>query len=248
MKKIITVILTIFIFTSSLQALAFSDVDSSDKVMSDSIDTLSQLEILNGYEDGTFRPDAEISRAEMAQIALNLMPRFINAGIAGWSAADSQFFSDVDENYWGLKAIETLSTFGYLNGYEDGTFRPDNPVTYQEAFKIILTMMHYDNVAEVMGGYPDGYARAAEFAQITEDADFYWDSDFNMTDNATRGNIAIIINNALDIPHYVMTNYSIKFGGAYEWMVDENLTFRNMIINSSVGVANTKDQTAESVE
>ena len=79
--------------------------------------------ILEGYEDGTFRPDASITRAEFAAIA----SRFDKL------EAGSKTFSDVPESHWAYEAISSAAEKGWINGYPDGTFRPENAITRAEA-------------------------------------------------------------------------------------------------------------------
>jgi hypothetical protein len=83
--------------------------------------------IVNGYPDSTFRPNAPLSRAEMCTI------------ISRWKSLPLIIsdFPDVSLNYWASEEIGACQTKGYVNGYEDGKFRPDNGITRAEAFSLI---------------------------------------------------------------------------------------------------------------
>lgn len=97
--------------------------DANANWASAEIATLTSAGILEGYEDGTFRPDASITRAEFAAIA----SRFDKL------EAGSKTFSDVPESHWAYEAISSAAEKGWINGYPDGTFRPENAITRAEA-------------------------------------------------------------------------------------------------------------------
>ena len=90
------------------------------------IATLTNAGILKGYADGTFRPDAAITRAEFASIAA----RFDKL------SGGKKTFSDVPSNHWAYAAITSAAEKGWVNGYSDGTFRPNNAITRSEVVKI----------------------------------------------------------------------------------------------------------------
>lgn len=105
---------------------SFSDVSPGDW-FSRAVSTLEALGVMNGYEDGTFRPDAPVTRAEFAAIAA----RFdTNGNETGASFADIY-------GHWGQREIELAAANGWLLGYEDGTFRPDSTITRAEAITIV---------------------------------------------------------------------------------------------------------------
>jgi hypothetical protein len=90
--------------------------------------------IINGYGDGTFRPSARLSRAEMAVLMVQA------AGLSTAPASAGSHYRDVSPSFWGYASIEAASAAGYLKGYDDGTFRPNEPVSRAEAAAIILRM------------------------------------------------------------------------------------------------------------
>lgn len=91
---------------------------------------LEGFKIVNGYEDGLFRPKNYITRAEMAV----MMAKAEGYDISGYMSADEVDFPDVDEGYstWAVKAIKVLTDAGVMQGYTDGTFRPNRPITRAE--------------------------------------------------------------------------------------------------------------------
>lgn len=90
------------------------------------IATLTNMGIIKGYTDGTFRPNADITRAELATI----IARFAKLDV------NTKTFSDIN-GHWAQKNIELAAGNGWINGYEDGTFRPNNNITRAETFAMI---------------------------------------------------------------------------------------------------------------
>ena len=110
----------------------FSDVKAFDW-FSDSIMKLSAKDIITGYPDGTFKPNKSITRAEFAVIASKY--------IKNPKAAD-ETFSDVPMNHWAKDAIAKVKAEGWISGYNDGTFKPDAPITRAEAVSIVNRMFN----------------------------------------------------------------------------------------------------------
>ena len=108
----------------------FSDVLAYDWFC-DSVMKLSNKDIIKGYPDGTFKPNKSITRAEFAVIASKY--------IKNPKAAD-EVFADVPMNHWAKDAIAKVKAEGWISGYNDGTFRPDAPITRAEAVSIVNRM------------------------------------------------------------------------------------------------------------
>ena len=90
------------------------------------IATLTNMGIIKGYTDGSFQPNADITRAELATI----IARFAKLDV------NTKTFSDIN-GHWAQKNIELAAGNGWINGYEDGTFRPNNNITRAETFAMI---------------------------------------------------------------------------------------------------------------
>lgn len=88
--------------------------------------TLTNADVINGYTDGTFRPNAPITRAELATI----IARFAKLDV------NTKTFSDIN-GHWAQKSIELAAGNNWINGYDDGTFRPNNNITRAETFAMI---------------------------------------------------------------------------------------------------------------
>jgi hypothetical protein len=109
----------------------FSDVLQNSDFFSE-INTLKYEGIISGFEDGTFRPQQNVTRGELAKFIANAGNYDQN------NYGNMQFFPDVDSSNTFYSFINTLKGYGVINGFEDGTFKPDTPVTRGEAAKFIV--------------------------------------------------------------------------------------------------------------
>ena len=94
---------------------------------------LEKYNIIRGYEDGTFRPDESITRAEFVTIAVRYYSLFNEVK----SVSNTTKYNDLSNNYWAIKNISYATSEKWLNGYSDGSFRPDIVVTRAEVVTII---------------------------------------------------------------------------------------------------------------
>lgn len=224
MKRFIVILTAVLLFSSgTISAFAFSDVDTSDEILYESVTDLNRLGVIAGYEDGTFRPNNNVTRAEFANIIKGLIPQTTNSGITIIRKQGSEIYCDVETGYWADYAIGLVSELGYLNGYEDGSFKGDNSITYQEAAKIFTCMLHYDSISEENGGYPAGYIATAADIGLFENIPLLKESSM------TRRDVAVMTENAVDIQHRHIISYSMKNGAVYKV---SNMTYRNMLGDS----------------
>ena len=108
----------------------FSDVSKSHWA-ANYIGYMQQFGIITGYADGSFRPDASVTRAEFAAIA----SRFERL------TEGTKSFSDVPSSHWAAKYINFAATRGWVNGYADGTFRPNNSITRAEVAAVTCRLL-----------------------------------------------------------------------------------------------------------
>lgn len=102
-----------------------------NKWYNNAISTLSNMGIICGYPDGTFRPDAPITRAELTKIAAGF---FSDPRVA---ATYDGRFSDVHDAEWYISYLMTALEEGLIEGYPDGSFRPNRPITRAETCTIV---------------------------------------------------------------------------------------------------------------
>ena len=166
----------------------FSDV-SADAWYNQTVSTLSSMGIVKGYEDGTFRPNAPITRAEFGAIAT----RFFEETGATYEPGT---FSDVVGDEWFAGAIQDAVNLGLIGGYEDGTVRPNNNITRAEACAIVnRTLGRVPDVdhllpEDVMKTWPDNPESAwfyADMQEATNGHEYEWiTEDGNKVENWTE--------------------------------------------------------------
>ena len=189
MKKLLALMLSMaMVFTIGTNVMAYSDVEEGTYV-SEAVTVLSNLDILNGYEDGTFKPEATITRAEMAKIVCEAL------GYYGMGS-DKTPFDDVEPKHWAAGYINTAASLGIINGYGNGKFGPEDTVTYEQAVKMVVCALGYEAMAADRGGWPTGYTSVAANIGLTK----------NMS-SSVRGDIAVLIYNALTTPVMEQTSY-----------------------------------------
>ena len=165
----------------------FSDVSSSDWYGT-TVATLADMGIVKGYEDGTFRPNEPITRAEFAAIAT----RFFEETGATYEPGT---FTDVVGNEWFAGAIADAVNLGLIGGYEDGTVRPNNNITRAEACAIVNRTLgrvpDADHLLpeDVMKTWPDNPESAwfyADMQEATNGHEYEWiTEDGNRVENWT---------------------------------------------------------------
>ena len=116
---------------NSTQANSLSDV-SRGQWFNHAISTLSSMGIVKGNPDGTFDPDAPITRAEFAAIAARFDDKNTNT---------TSNFSDI-ASHWAKNEIGVAANKGWINGYPDSTFRPDQYITRAEAMTLVNRVLN----------------------------------------------------------------------------------------------------------
>ena len=152
----------------------YTDVKAGDWY-NNAISTLSDLGIITGYEDGTFRPNASISRAEFVTIAT----RFFD-----YTAEYEGTFSDVSYSSWYADFVQAAVDMGLVNGYENGTFRPNASITRAEAVaivnRVLLRRPDADHLLpwSVMNTFSDNVLESAwyyeDIQEATNSHDYEW--------------------------------------------------------------------------
>lgn len=170
------------IASSRSKRLIFSDV-RDDHPNADAIEYMKEKEIVQGYEDGTFHPDATINRAEFVKILIGAAPPKQDVKCD----ATSNAFVDVLPNAWYAVYVCVAKSYGYVGGYPDGTFKPEKSVNLAEALKIIAETLELDVVESVSGEWYQRYVDAFERIGVST-------SDFGSLDSAiSRGQMAQLI-------------------------------------------------------
>ncbi|OGJ48585.1 hypothetical protein A2344_04770 [Candidatus Peregrinibacteria bacterium RIFOXYB12_FULL_41_12] len=167
-----------FLVFSIPVVFAFTDTDGV--VQEDAIEYLYDQGVIEGYDDGTYRPSAAINRAEFTKI-------LVESKYAGSATGDS-CFSDVGSE-WYANYICYAKTLGVVDGYDDGSFKPSNNINLAEALKIILGT--YDVEVDLGSSdvwYEPYYNKAEELGMLEQAVD-------DAAKDITRGDMAQLIYN-----------------------------------------------------
>lgn len=148
-------------FTRRMSNGTFKDVNAKNWFY-EPVETLYNIGLLEGKSKDSFAPNAPISRAEFAVLAA----RFQNL-----KYTSGKVFSDVEKGHWAYSYINAASEAGWIQGYPDGTFRPDKEITRTETVKLVNSMINrtvtreklkalkvrnpYNDLAESFWGYTD---------------------------------------------------------------------------------------------
>jgi len=184
MIALVTVALFVLAFAAPAGAATFSDVSGAS---SDSVYRLNALGIIDGYPDGTFKPEGNITRAEFAKIA---MAAAGNSSSADFLKNATSKFSDVKPGEWYSGWVNLAASLGYIQGYPDGTFKPNANITYAECVTILVRLLGYSD--KLAGEWPTEYLVKAAELGITDDV------AFSASVPATRGDIAMMTSETLD--------------------------------------------------
>lgn len=188
MKKIIAILIALLLLCSGSTVFAYNDID--DLSIKNAVETLSTFNIINGYEDGSFKPKNNITRAEFAKI-ITVAMRLENI-----IPESEETFEDVADDAWYTDYIYVSKTVGIINGTSNTTFEPNSNVTYEQAIKMIVAALGYNQEAQECGGYPNGYLTMASNLGITNNI------SFESKKFATREDIALLMCNALNSKFY----------------------------------------------
>lgn len=185
-KSLVALLVVALVLGSAVSAsagTAFPDVANTK--YSDASARLAGLGVLKGYQDGTFKPDGKITRAEFAAVAV----RLLGLEAAAKLTTGATQFPDVPASHWSSGYVNVAVNQGLLKGYPDGTFKPDANVTNAEALAILVRVIGRDTF--VKGVWPANYI--AEAARLGIDAG----ASLNANDSATRGDVALFSSEAL---------------------------------------------------
>ncbi len=197
MKNLKKVLALVVVFTMMVSSVAFASVYpdvAADADYANAVEVLSSLGLIKGDDKGNFNPDATITRAEFA----TMVTRLLGVENAATGVAD---FTDVPATHWATGYIAMAQQQGIISGYGDGTFGPENPVKYEEAVKMLVCALGYEQMAVSKGGWVAGYITTAYQIGLLEDV------NGSQGAGAPRSLVAQLCYNALDIPMMEQTGF-----------------------------------------
>ncbi|SFT21931.1 S-layer homology domain-containing protein [Paenibacillus sp. BC26] len=189
------------VYAIANKKVSFKDVPSTSPY-GNSIKGLASKTVINGYPDGTFKPDNQVTRAEFAVMLTKSL------GISAAKSAQTSKFKDVPVNSWYAAYVEAAVGSGIIAGFEDGSFKPNQTITHQEMVAMLVKAMRSvgysetsteDNHAAVPADVPawasDYFAEAQQAKLINRTNDL-----FHYTTDAasTRKDCALLLNRLLN--------------------------------------------------
>lgn len=226
MKRFFIIFLLFMMVTGVTNAATFSDIEGMNCEFA--VERIAYLGIVNGTSENIYSPKKAVTRAEFAKMITNIM--------GGKSGTNVKNFSDID-NHWGKMYIQNAASRGYINGYTDGTFKPDKEVSYAEAITIIMRCLGYDNLEnKASGAWYDNYI--SEMRKIDLDSEL---DEFSPNDLANRGDIAIILWNMI----HTDLRLEASNGGLYKYnsdsILEEMFSSYNFVDNVTVNSITAKN-------
>lgn len=205
LKKVISSVAALTMVASSVAAFAvdFPDVESTASY-AQAVQELSALDIISGYEDGTFGPDKLVTRAEITKMIVDALAERSSAE----ASTESTKFADVSADHWAKGYINQGVANGFIAGMSDTEFDPDANVTYVQAQKMLVSAIGYETYAQAQGGWPTGYKTYAASLDITKGISGITDST-----ELTRAQVAQMIDNAMDAPLCVIASWKTEWNG-----------------------------------
>lgn len=205
MKKVLSIVLSIAMVVCLAPTMAFAATTSAqaDAAYSDTkgtacegaVNVLSALKVVDGFTDGTYKPEQTVTRAQMAKLIVTAL------GVADYASAKTSKFTDMGSASWAIPYVEYASNLNIVNGVGQGKFNPNGTVTYEQAATMIVRALGFtDKCNEMNGSWPAIYIQKATALGLFND----------MTNKgatgATRGDIAIMLYNALNVPEVYADN------------------------------------------
>ena len=182
MKKVLSLVLVLSMILGSFgMAFAATPSDVAGTNYEDAVNVLTELGVVEGYKDGTYKPGNIVTRAEMATLIVKAM------GLNDYAVGKSTY-TDMN-GHWADAYVAYATSLGVLSGYADGTFRPNQTVTYDQAITMLVQALGYKGEFMV-GGYPGAYVAQAKTLGIL-------DGIKSGATGANRGDIAVMLFNAL---------------------------------------------------
>ncbi len=198
MKHFSKVLLVLILLLTSVSLVShasdFPDVPRDETELSKAIYTLHDAGIVGGYEDGCFRPNNLLTRAELCKI--------VNY-IFGYNTPSAENFKDVKENDWFYHYVLIAKEAGYIKGFEDSTFRGTSTLTREQTCIVICrTAGLYDIPTSVEVKDPISDWAKNDVMKVIANYVMFVDSDgnFRAKENITRGELAMALDGFVTDP------------------------------------------------
>lgn len=207
MKKIkIFMLMICLIMCFSSITFAANFYDTKGTKYEGVVDRIARLGVINGISEKAFAPNKSITRAELAKMII------FTRGLKDYADTSNlkANFSDT-KGHWAESYIAAAEDLGIMNGYNDGTFKPDEPVSYAEVVAIILRGLGYVNIDETSGStWYSGYIKRMFEIELDEGVEEY----NSYEDPIKRGDVAMLWWNMLVSDRWVV-DYGTDLSGLH---------------------------------
>ncbi len=212
LKKAISAVIALALAASIVPATFAANVVLTDVPdtanYATAVNTLVALEVIDGYEDNSFKPDNLITRAEASKIVVAAL----NETASAEAMKGATKFSDIEAKHeWATGYINKGVSMGYINGMENNQFQPDGNVTYAQVIKMMLCAMGYEDYAASLA-QQYGYTGAnwyIPFTQLADDAGVSEGVYAAPNEAVTRAQVAQLVYNAIKAP--VVKNTGVRY-------------------------------------
>ncbi|MEL7649438.1 MAG: S-layer homology domain-containing protein [Sedimentibacter sp.] len=182
MKKILLIVLVMVLaFGAAAYASGFPDINK-DAHLEEAVGLLQSYGIVQGYPDGTFKPDKSVTRAEMAKIMT------VAAGYYEYSKNMTSVYEDM-RGHWAESYVELANVLNIVKGISPTTYGPDNVIKFDEAYTMIVRLLGYSDEA-LQGSWPTNYLEKSRELNLFENVD-------TSKIYASRRDISIMLYNAM---------------------------------------------------
>ena len=225
MKKVIALFLTVALALSSVIAVYAEDTDNTDNnSYSHEFEVLSALGFADGLKEHYRDFSEDMTRADFVGLCARLTGRV-------GDKSDS-VFSDVTSGGYMEQEINTAAQIGLISKAD--TFMPDEPITSEQACKIIVSLLGYNMLAELDGGYPTGYVKQASKLGLTK---------------KILGKNEITKQEGLDLIYKALSADVLQFkGSGYQAIEGETILSVNFDIYSDEGIVRANNETSLQVQ
>ena len=240
MKKVLSIVLSIAMVVCLAPTMAFAATTNaqSNAAYSDitgtacegAVNVLSALKVVDGFTDGTYKPEQTVTRAQMAKLIVTAL------GVADYATAKTSKYTDMGAATWAIPYVEYASNLNIVNGVGNGKFNPNGTVTYEQAATMVVRALGYtDSCKEMNGTWPAIYIQKAMALNIFDDV------VNGGANGANRGDVAIMLYNALDLAQVYA-----DADGATHYKTGNNAARYNGDIVSGVSMMGTLNKNGES--
>ena len=199
MKKVLSIVLSIAMVVCLAPTMAFAATtsaaqadaaysDTEGKACEGAVNVLSALKVVDGFTDGTYKPEQTVTRAQMAKLIVTAL------GVADYATAKTSKYTDMGAATWAIPYVEYAANLNIVNGVGNGKFNPNGLVTYEQAATMVVRALGYtDQCKEMNGTWPAIYVQKAMALGVFEDV------VNGGANGANRGDIAIMLYNAIEL-------------------------------------------------